>query len=40
MKEIVLVEAPTNLGLIEPMTGAEPGVKFFPSALSKENFGA
>ena len=40
MKEIVLVEAPTNLGLIEPMTGAEPGVKFFPSALAKENFAA
>lgn len=38
MKEISLIEAPTNLGLKEPAPGVEPGVKFFPAALAKENF--
>ncbi|MEP7372039.1 MAG: arginase family protein [Chitinophagaceae bacterium] len=39
MKEIVLIEAPTNLGLREPAPGIEPGVKFLPAALDKEGFG-
>lgn len=38
MKEIVLIEAPTNLGLKEPAPGIEPGVKFLPAALEKEGF--
>ncbi len=38
MKQIVLVEAPTNLGLIEPAPGVEPGVKFLPEALNKAGF--
>lgn len=38
MKEIVLIEAPTNLGLKEPAPGIEPGVKFFPAALEKQKF--
>lgn len=38
MKNIVLVEAPSNLGLIEPSPGVEPGVKFLPDALSKADF--
>ena len=38
MKEIVLIEAPTNLGLKEPSPGVEPGVKFLPAALEKAGF--
>ena len=38
MKEIVLMEAPTNLGLKEPAPGIEPGVKFLPAALDKAGF--
>ena len=37
---MILVEAPSNLGLIEPSPGTEPGVKFFPAAMEKENFAA
>src|SRR4030095_637703 len=35
---MVLIEAPSNLGLIEPKPGEEPGVKFFPDAMEKEGF--
>ena len=38
MKEIVLIEAPSNLGLKEPAPGIEPGVKFLPAALDKAGF--
>jgi arginase len=38
MKEIVLIEAPTNLGLKEPAPGIEPGVKLLPAALDKAGF--
>ena len=38
MKKIVLIEAPTNLGLKEPSPGVEPGVKFLPAALEKAGF--
>ena len=38
MKEFVLIEAPTNLGLKEPTPGVEPGVKFLPAALDKAGF--
>src|SRR5687768_9575927 len=38
MKEIVLIEAPSNLGLKEPAPGIEPGVKFLPAALGKAGF--
>jgi arginase len=38
MKEFVLVDAPSNLGLAEPSPGVEPGVKFFPSAMEKAGF--
>jgi arginase len=38
MREFVLVEAPSNLGLAEPSPGAEPGVRFFPSAMEKAGF--
>src|SRR5688572_5395617 len=38
MKEIVLIEAPTNLGLKEPSPGVEPGVRFLPAALEKAGF--
>jgi arginase len=36
MRELVLIEAPSNLGLKEPMPGVEPGVKYFPAAMAKE----
>src|SRR5258705_10197710 len=36
MREFVLIEAPSNLGLQEPQPGVEPGVKFFPSVMEKE----
>ena len=38
MGEMVLVEAPSNLGLKEPQPGVEPGVKYFADALKKEGF--
>ncbi len=38
MKGIVLVEAPSNLGLAEPSPGVEPGVRFFPAAMEKAGF--
>jgi len=38
MRKIILIEAPSNLGLKEPLPGVEPGVKFFPSAMDKEGF--
>jgi arginase len=38
MKEIVLIEAPSNLGLKEPAPGIEPGVRFLPGALDKAGF--
>ena len=38
MREFVLIEAPSNLGLAEPAPGVEPGVKFFPSAMEKAGF--
>src|SRR5688572_15726677 len=38
MKKIVLIEAPSNLGLKEPAPGIEPGVRFLPDALKKAGF--
>ncbi|HEY6976379.1 MAG TPA: arginase family protein [Chitinophagaceae bacterium] len=38
MRKIILIEAPSNLGLQEPLPGVEPGVKFFPAGMEKENF--
>lgn len=38
MKEIILIEAPSNLGLKEPAPGVEPGVRFLPEALEKAGF--
>src|SRR5215216_4286240 len=38
MDKIILIEAPSNLGLKEPSPGIEPGVKFFPSAMDKKGF--
>jgi arginase len=38
MRKMILIEAPSNLGLKEPSPGAEPGVKFFPSGMEKEGF--
>jgi arginase len=38
MRKIVLIEAPSNLGLSELSPGVEPGVKFFPSAMEKAGF--
>jgi arginase len=35
MRKIVLIEAPSNLGLAPLSPGVEPGVKFFPSAMEK-----
>jgi len=35
---MILIEAPSNLGLIEPKPGVEPGVKFFPDAMEREGF--
>jgi arginase len=35
MRKIVLIEAPTNLGLSQLLPGIEPGVKFFPAAMEK-----
>jgi arginase len=38
MKKIVVIEFPSNLGLIEPSKGIEPGVKKLPSWLRKHGF--
>jgi len=38
MKEICIVEFPSNLGLKEPQPGKEPGVKNLPDWLWKHNF--
>lgn len=38
MKEICIVEFPSNLGLKEPEAGKEPGVKRLPDWLWKHNF--
>lgn len=35
---MILIEAPSNLGLREPSPNVEPGVKFFPSAMGREGF--
>jgi arginase len=35
---MILIEAPSNLGLIEPKPGIEPGVKFFPDSMEREGF--
>lgn len=37
-REMILIEAPSNLGLIEPRPGIEPGVKIFPEAMEREGF--
>jgi len=37
---MILIEAPSNLGLKEPKPGKEPGVKFFPSAMERACFPA
>src|SRR5678816_3236284 len=36
MRELVLIAAPSNLGLKRPMAFVEPGVKFFAAAMEKE----
>lgn len=38
MKKIVVIESPSNLGLIEPFGGGEPGVKKLPAWLKKHGF--
>jgi len=38
MKEIIIVEFPSNLGLIEPSKGHEPGVRKLPSWLREHGF--
>jgi len=38
MRNTILIEAPSNLGLIEPQPGIEPGVKYFPEAMKKAGF--
>src|SRR5882762_8380677 len=40
MKKMVLLEAPSNLGLKEPLPGVEPGVKYFATALAEQGFAA
>ncbi len=37
MKEIYIVEFPSNLGLKEPQPAKEPGVKKLPDWLRKHN---
>jgi arginase len=37
MKEVYIVEFPSNLGLKEPQPGKEPGVKKLPDWLWKHN---
>jgi arginase len=38
MRNLIIIEAPSNLGLKELQTGIEPGVKLFPEALRKTHF--
>src|SRR5215468_5650537 len=38
MNKMILIEAPSNLGLKEPSPGVEPGVKLFPLAMAKAGF--
>jgi arginase len=38
MKKITIIEAPSNLGLVEPFPGVEPGVKKLPAWLKKHGF--
>jgi arginase len=38
MKPLVIVEAPSNLGLIEPAPGKEPGVRNLPAHLKANGF--
>ena len=38
MKQIVILEIPTNLGLYEPAPGKEPGVKKLPFWLRDHGF--
>ena len=38
MRKIILIEAPSNLGLAPLSPGVEPGVKFFPLAMEKAGF--
>lgn len=38
MREIILIQAPINLGLKASLPGAEPGVKYFPAVLRQEGF--
>jgi arginase len=38
MRNLVIIEAPSNLGLKSLQSGTEPGVRFFPEALRKTGF--
>lgn len=38
MSEVIIIEFPSNLGLKEPTTGKEPGVKKLPEWLKKHHF--
>lgn len=38
MKNVCIVEFPSNLGLREPQPGKEPGVKFLPGWLAQHHF--
>ncbi|MEP6513741.1 MAG: arginase family protein [Parafilimonas sp.] len=38
MKQLTIIQAPSNLGLKEPASGVEPGVKFLPGALLDKDF--
>jgi arginase len=40
MRNLIIIEAPSNLGLKSLQTGIEPGVKLFPEALRKTCFAA
>ncbi|HET9431893.1 MAG TPA: arginase family protein [Chitinophagaceae bacterium] len=38
IKEFIIINAPSNLGLIEPAPGIEPGVKFLPGKILDTGF--
>lgn len=38
MKQLIIIQAPSNLGLKEPAPGVEPGVKFLPKAMLDKGF--
>ncbi|ACU58794.1 arginase family protein [Chitinophaga pinensis] len=38
MRNFMIIEAPSNLGLKEPRPGVEPGVRFLPEALRRNGF--